>query len=126
MKTFNYVFIAIVVILLISSSVGMFFVGGYTPETISAILISASVYLVISGIYHKFFVRKRDKDERDASIEDKSKAKAFDIMGIVFGILVIVYGFLKVNLLIISFALIAYLIIFVVYMIYFSRYHKEM
>ncbi|MEY8000917.1 hypothetical protein AB8U03_12045 [Clostridium sp. Mt-5] len=126
MKTFNYVFIAIVVILLISSSVGMFFVGGYTPETISAILISASVYLVISGIYNKFFVRKRHKDERNLNIEDKSKAKAFDVMGIIFGILVIIYGFLKADLLIISLAFTAYLIIFGVYMMYFSKYHKEM
>lgn len=126
MKAFNYVFIAIIIVLLIGSSLGMFFVGGYTVETMSAILISVSAALVVNGIYNKFFVKKIDKDERDASIEDKSKAKAFDIMGIVFGILVIIYGFLKTDLLIILFALIAYLIIFAVYMIYFSRYHREM
>ncbi|WP_368487593.1 hypothetical protein [Clostridium sp. BJN0013] len=59
MKTFNYVFIAIVVVLLISSSVGMFFVGGYTSKTISMIFMSASIYSVTSGIYHNFFVKNR-------------------------------------------------------------------
>jgi hypothetical protein len=126
MKTFNYIFIAIVIILLISSAIGIFLVGGYTSKTISVIFISISVYLVINGIYSKIFVKKLDKDERNISIEDKAKAKAFDVMGIVFGILIIIYGFLMANLIIILFALVAYLIIFAVYIIYFSKYHKEM
>ncbi|AND83645.1 hypothetical protein CTDIVETGP_2151 [Clostridium tyrobutyricum DIVETGP] len=104
----------------------IFFVGGYTSKIISAIFMSVSVYLVINGIYNRIFIKKLDKDERNISIEDKAKAMAFDIMGIVFGILIIIYGFIMANLLIILFALVAYLIIFAVYMIYFSKYHKEM
>ncbi len=65
---------------------------------------SVSVYLVINGIYNRsFYLKKLDKDERNISIEDKAKAMAFDIMGIVFGILIIIYGFIMANLLIILF-----------------------
>ncbi|ADK16326.1 MULTISPECIES: hypothetical protein [Clostridium] len=126
MKTFNYVFIVAVVVMLISSAIGMFFVGGYTSKTIPLILMAMAVASITNGIYHKFLVKEKDKDERNIAIENRAKAKAFDIMEIVFGILVISYVFLRVNLLTIFLAIAAYLVIFASYMVSFSKYHKEM
>lgn len=126
MKMFNYVFIGLLVLMLIGSSICMFFVGGYTSKTISIIIVVMAVSMVTNGIHHNFFVKGREKDERNVSIETKAKAKAFDVMGIIFGILIIIYGMLKYNLLIILLAAVAYSLIFIVYMAYFSKYHKEM
>ncbi|RMD02103.1 hypothetical protein D9O40_07195 [Clostridium autoethanogenum] len=85
-----------------------------------------AVASITNGIYHKFLVKEKDKDERNIAIENRAKAKAFDIMEIVFGILVISYVFLRVNLLTIFLAIAAYLVIFASYMVSFSKYHKEM
>jgi len=126
MKPFNYLFIVVLIVMLISSAVGMFFVGGYTPKTITTILMTMAVSSVTSGIYHKFFVKEKEKDERNIDIENKAKAKAFDVMGIIFGILIIIYVFLKSNLLTISLVVIAYFLTFIIYIAYFSKYHKEM
>ncbi|OAA91770.1 hypothetical protein [Clostridium ljungdahlii] len=126
MKTFNYVFIVAVVVMLISSAIGMFFVGGYTSKTIPLILMAMVVASVTNGIYHKFLVKEKDKDERNIAIENRAKAKAFDVMEIVFGILVIAYVFFRSSLFIIFLAIAAYLVIFAVYMVCFSKYHKEM
>ena len=126
MKPINYVFIGILFLLLISSAVGIYFVGGYKPKAISYIIGGMAIFLVTDGIHHKFFVREKQKDERNVSIENKAKAKAFDVMGIVFGILIIIYVMLNYNLFIISLILVAYLLIYIVYRVYFSKYHKEM
>jgi hypothetical protein len=126
MKTINYVFIGLLVLMLIGSSIGMFFIGGYTSKAISIIIITMAVAMVTNGIHHNFFVRENKRDERNISIEEKSKAKAFDVMGIIFGLLIIIYGILKYNLLIILLAVVAYSLIFIVYMTYLSKYHKEM
>ncbi|WPC39853.1 DUF2178 domain-containing protein [Clostridium sp. JS66] len=126
MKLFNYIFVALVALLLIGSLIALFFTGGYTLKTMYIILITICVSLVVNSIYHKFFVRKIDEDERNVRIENMAKAKAFDIMGIVFGIITIIYILLKSNLLIILLTITSYLFIFIVYIIYFSKYHKEM
>lgn len=126
MKPFNYVFIAVVGILFISSAAAVFFVGGYTPKIISSIIAAIAVSMIINSIRSKLFVKKEEKDERDIAIDDRAKAKAFDVMGIVFGILIIIYTFMKYNLLIVLLACAAYLLIFIVYMFYFGKYHKEM
>ncbi|WP_254306717.1 hypothetical protein [Clostridium sp. 001] len=126
MKTFNYVFIVAVVVMLLSSAVGMFFVGGYTSKTIPLILMAMAVASVISNIHYKFILKQKDKDERNIAIENRAKAKAFDVMEIVFGILVIAYVFFRANLFIIFLVIAAYLVIFAVYMVCFSKYHKEM
>lgn len=125
MKPFNYVFIVVLIVILICSAVGIFFVG-VTPKTITIILMTMAVSSVTSGIYHKFFIKEKEKDERNIDIENKAKAKAFDVMGIILGFLIIIYVFLKSNLLTISLVVIAYLLIFIIYIVYFSRYHKEM
>ncbi|MCH4201173.1 MAG: DUF2178 domain-containing protein [Clostridium tyrobutyricum] len=126
MKTFNYIFIAIVAIMLLSSLIGLFFIGGYTLKTMYIVLMATCISLVTNSIYHKFFVKEKDEDERNIRIENKAKAKAFDITGIVFGIITIIYILLKSNLLIILLTIAAYLFIFIVYIVYFSKYHKEM
>ncbi|MDF9761080.1 DUF2178 domain-containing protein [Peribacillus simplex] len=126
MKTFNYVFIGILFIMLLGSSVGMFFVGGFTPKIISIITGVMAVSLITNGIRNSFFVREKEKDERNVSIANKAKAKAFDVMGIIFGILIITYVMLENNLIIILLAIVAYLFIFIVYLFYFTKYHKEM
>lgn len=126
MKIFNYIFIGLLVLMLIGSSIGMFFVGGYTSKTISIIIVAIAASMVTNGIHHNFFIREKEKDERNVSIETKAKAKAFDVTGITLGILIIIYGILKCNLLIILLTVLAYLLIFIVYIVYFSKYHKEM
>ena len=126
MRIFNYVFIGLLVLMLIGSSIGMVFVGGYTSETIFIIIVAMVVFMATNGIHHIFFVKEQEKDERNVSIEIKAKAKAFDVIGIIFGILIIIYGILKYNLLTILFVVAAYLLIFLVYMAYFSKYHKEL
>ncbi|MBW9153550.1 hypothetical protein KTC97_20735 (plasmid) [Clostridium estertheticum] len=106
----------------------MFFVGGYTSKTLPIIIAAMAVTSVTNGIHHNFFSNQKEKynDERDISLENKAKAKAFDVMEITFGILIIIYVLLKANLLTIALAVVAYLIILAVNMASFSKYHKEM
>jgi len=126
LSLFNIIFLVVIVLIFISSVVGMFFVGGYTSKTIPLIIAAMAVSAVTNGIHHKFFIKEKDNDERNISIENKAKAKAFDVMQIIFGILIIIYVLLRANLLTIALAVVAYLIILAVYMTSFSKYHKEM
>jgi membrane protein implicated in regulation of membrane protease activity len=125
---FNILFMVVLAVLLIGSAVGMFFVGGYTSKSISMIIVVMAASAIMNSIYHKIFVKEKEKekDERIINIENMAKAKAFDVMEIVFGILIIIYGFLKSNLRIIVLAVVAYLVIFVAYEAYATKYHKEM
>jgi uncharacterized membrane protein len=126
MKTFNYVFIVALVVMLIGSAVGLLFIGGYTVKTLSMCIMGIGTFSVVNGINHNFFIKEKDKDERVVSIRNKAKAKAFNVMEIVFGILICIYVLLKENLLTISLVIVAYLVFYVVYMVYISKYHKEM
>lgn len=126
MKVSNYISIAIVAVMLIGSLIGLFFIGGYTLKTKYIILMAMCVSLVVNSIYQKFFAKKIDEDERNIKIENMAKAKAFDIMGIVFGIITIIYILLKSNSFVILLTISAYIFIFMVYIVYFSKYHKEM
>jgi uncharacterized membrane protein len=125
-KTFNYVFIVVLVVMLIGSAVGLFFIGGYTVKTLSMCIMAIGAFSVVNGINHNFFIKEKDKDERVVNIRNKAKAKAFNVMEIVFGILICIYVLLKENLLTISLVIVAYLVFYVVYMVYISKYHKEM
>lgn len=73
MKPFNYIFIVVVIILLISSAIGMFFVGGYTSQTISLILAAMAVSLVINGIYGKFLSKEKKKMNETLLLKIKLK-----------------------------------------------------
>ncbi|MCB2342401.1 hypothetical protein [Clostridium estertheticum] len=122
----NIIFLVVIVIIVISSAVAMFFIGGYTSKTIPIIIAAMAVGSITNGIHQKFFIKEKENDERNISLENKAKAKAFDVMQIIFGILIIIYVLLKANLLTIALAVVAYLIILTVFMTSFSKYHKEM
>jgi len=126
LSLFNIIFLVVIILIVISSAVGMFFIGGYTSKTIPIIIAAFAVGSITNGIHHKFFIKEKENDERNISIENKAKAKAFDVMQIIFGILIIIYVLLKANLLTIALVVVAYLIILTVYMTSFSKYHKEM
>lgn len=126
MKPFNYIFIALTFIMLFGSLIVLFFMDAYTMKTMYTVLIAMCVSLIVNSIYHRFFVKTKNIDERNARIENMAKAKAFDVMGIVFGIITIVYILLKSNPLIILLTILAYLFIYIIYIVYFSKYHKEM
>jgi uncharacterized membrane protein len=123
---FDYVFIVVLVAMLIGSAVGLFFIGGYTVKILSMCIMGIGAFSVVNGINHNFFIKEKDKDERVVSIRNKAKAKAFNVMEIVFGILICIYVLLKENLLTISLVIVAYLVFYAVYMVYISKYHKEM
>ncbi|WP_259473105.1 hypothetical protein [Clostridium estertheticum] len=124
----NIIFLVVIVLIVISSAVAMFFIAGYTSKTLPIIIAAFAVASVTNGIHHNFFSnqKEKDNDERDISLENKAKAKAFDVMEITFGILIIIYVLLKANLLTIALAVVAYLIVLTVNMASFSKYHKEM
>ncbi|WBL49467.1 hypothetical protein [Clostridium estertheticum] len=122
----NIIFLVVIVLIVISSAVAMFFIGGYTSKTIPIIIAAMVVGSIMNGIHQKFFIKDKENDERNISLENKAKAKAFDVMQIIFGILIIIYVLLKANLLTIALAILAYLIILTVFMTSFSKYHKEM
>lgn len=136
MKVKNNLFAIVFIVLLVAiiiSGVSYFCIAGFTSKTeelkiIYAFFIAIGVSLIgtSQSIKSKFYSKESDKDERNSSIENKAKAKAFDVMGIIFGILIIIYVAIKCNLLTISLVVIVYLTIYAVYMIYFGKYHKEM
>jgi len=129
---FAIVFATLLVVMIIGG-VSYFYIVRFTSkteelETIYAFIIALSVSLIgtSKSIKSNFYSKDKDKDERNNSIENKAKAKAFDVMGVIFGILMIIYVVIKCNLLTISLVVIVYLTIYAVYMIYFGKYHKEM
>jgi len=124
---YTIVCLVILGLVLIGSAIAMTFVGGYTSKNISIIIAAIAVSAITNNI-HQFFIKqnKEDKDERNISIEYKSKAKAFDVMEIILCILIIIYVLQKANLLTIVLVGLAYLIIQGVYMAFLGKYHKEM
>lgn len=123
---FNIISIVVFVLILISSAVAMHFIGGYTSKNILLIIPALAIGLITNSIHHFFIKQKKDNDEREINIDNKAKAMAFDVMGIIFGILIIIYAFMKANMLTSVLVIIAYLLIFVVYMVFFGKYHKDM
>lgn len=75
------------------------------------------------------YKRKMDietKDERNIFIGNKAKAKAFDVMGVVFGVLMLIYALINVDLWITLLLVGAYLLVYVVYAVYLYKYTREM
>jgi|GEM_PF-5984486 len=64
--------------------------------------------------------------ERNVSIKSKAKAKAFDIMGTVFGILMLIYVLIEADRLIIYLVVVAYLLVYAIYILSLNKYSKEM
>lgn len=125
MKTFHYVFLAGLVITLIGSVTAMYFVGGYTVKNIPLFIAIFGALSVSNGLRDTFFMRKEEIDERITVIEERAKARAFDIIGIVFGILIVTIVLLKADLQIILITFAAYVLITVVHFIYLEIGHKE-
>ena len=124
--------------------IGLFCVGGFilkAPElkAISGICIgigSGLFGMSLAGIIEfkvqgKYPSYKRQmnieaKDERNVSIRSKAKAKAFDVMGMVFGILMLIYVLIEADQLIIYLIVAAYLLVYAIYIFYINKYFKEM
>ena len=65
-------------------------------------------------------------DERNVSIRNQAKGKAYDIMIYVFGILMLVYALMQVELWVTLALVGAYLIVIMANVFYISRYNKNM
>jgi len=124
--------------------IGLFCVGGFilkAPElkAISGICIGigAGLFGMSLGGIIEFRVQDKNpsykrqmnieaKDERNISIKSKVKAKAFDVMGTVFGILMLIYVLIEADRLIIYLVVVAYLLVYAIYIWYMNKYSKEM
>lgn len=67
-----------------------------------------------------------EKDERNITIRNKSKAKGFDAMGIIFGVLILIYALINANMVFILLLVGAYLLVYTVQLYYLQKYSKEM
>lgn len=67
-----------------------------------------------------------EKDERNKAIGYMAKAKAYDMMLMVFGALLISFALAQVDLFVVLTLVLAYLFIVGVNIYYLCRYHKEM
>jgi hypothetical protein len=67
-----------------------------------------------------------DKDERNITIRNRAKAKAFDAMGVILGITMLIYALISADLLVILLIVVSYIIIYAVQIYYLSKYAKQM
>lgn len=66
------------------------------------------------------------KDERNIAINNKAKAKAYDLMQMVFGALIIAFALMQVDMYMVLASVAAYLFIVLSMIYYLNKYHKEM
>lgn len=66
------------------------------------------------------------KDERNVAISNKAKAKAYDLMQIVFGALILLFALMQVDMYVILAFVAAYLSIIFSMVYYFNKFNKEM
>jgi len=66
------------------------------------------------------------KDERNIAISNKAKAKAYDLMQIVFGVLIIAFALMQVDMYVLLTFIAAYLFIIFSMIYYINKYCKEM
>lgn len=130
--------------LLLILGIGLFCIGGFVLKAEELKAISGILIGIGAGLFgmslgrilqmriedkdptyrHKMDIEK--KDERNVTISDKAKAKAFDFMSVAFGILMLIYILIQANLLILLLVVAAYLLVHVVYFVYANKYSKEM
>ncbi len=67
-----------------------------------------------------------EKDERNITIRNKSKAKAYDLMVIVFGALIMSFALLEVNLTAVLAMVVAYVLVVLSNIYFLNKYNKEM
>ena len=66
------------------------------------------------------------KDERNVAINNKAKAKAYDLMQIIFAALILAFAFMQVDIYALLMFVIAYLFIIFSMVFYLNKYHREM
>lgn len=124
--------------------IGLFCVGGFIKSSIELKAISRICIGIGAGLFgmslggiiefrvqdkNPSYKRKMNieaKDERNVSIKSKAKAKAFDVMELVFGILMLIYVLIEADQLIIYLVVVAYLLVYAVYIVSMNKYSKEM
>lgn len=67
-----------------------------------------------------------EKDERNITIRNKAKAKAYDLMVMVFGALMMAFALMQVNLAVVLAIIIAYLFVVFSNIFFLNKYSKEM
>jgi len=67
-----------------------------------------------------------EKDERNVAINNKAKAKAYDLMQIIFAALILAFAFMQVDIYALLMFVIAYLFIIFSMVFYLNKYHREM
>lgn len=67
-----------------------------------------------------------EKDERNIAIRNKAKAKAYDLMVMVFGALMMAFALMLVNWAVVLTFVVAYLFVIFSNIYFFSKYNKEM
>lgn len=67
-----------------------------------------------------------EKDERNIAIRNKAKAKAYDLMVMVFGALMMAFALMQVSRVVVLAIVIAYLFVVFSNVYFISKYHKEM
>lgn len=65
-------------------------------------------------------------DERNIAISNRAKAKAYDLMQVVFGALIIAYALMRVDMYVVLAFVAAYLFITFSMIYYLNKYNKEM
>jgi hypothetical protein len=66
------------------------------------------------------------KDERNMAISNKAKAKAYDLMLMVYGALILAFALMQVDMYVILTFVAAYLFVISMEVFYINKYHKEM
>lgn len=66
------------------------------------------------------------KDERNVAINNRAKAKAFDLMLIVYGALMLAFALMRVDMYVVLAFVAAYLFVVFSMVYYINKYHKEM
>jgi len=86
------------------------------------ILIAVGISMIVMPMTKKKIV---DHDERNYQIDLQSKAFAFNILEMVFGLLLLSFSIMHVTFIALVLTLTAYLIIKIVNLLAFSYYHKN-
>lgn len=58
MKPFNYIFIGVLSLLLVSSIVGIFYIGELTTKMIFLIFVAAAASFVTNRIHHNYLLKR--------------------------------------------------------------------
>lgn len=66
------------------------------------------------------------KDERNIAISNKAKAKAYDLMMMVYSALILVFALMQVDMYVVLTLVAAYLLVIFSMVFYFNKYNKEM